>query len=506
MGQKYYNLLQKSLFNLLEVRGVITLMDKYTFVRLKLQGLSNRQIAKELHINRKTVNKYWRQYKSEVEEMQNSSISVEDAQEKIVSPPVYNSSNRKPYKYTDEIDQALNTLLQLEEDKHQKLGPNKQHLTYTQIHHNLCSQGYDISLSTISTKIKEKRNYQKECFIKQEYNLGDRVEFDFGDVKLEIHNTLVNAYMAVFSSPASNLRWAYLYTNQKKAVFLESHVSFFEMMGGVYREVVYDNMKNVVTKFLGRNEKELNPDLIKMGLYYGYVINVTNCYSPEQKGHVESSVKILRNEIFAQRYQFDSWDEAEQYLQEQCKKHNENSLWEQEKQALLPYKPKLELAEIRQVKINTYSFARIDNHFYSVPDYLVGKTVTAKIYAQRFDFYANNHFVCTHKRSDQERYHVQIQHYLPTLRKKPGAIRNSMALKSNPALKSVFEVYYVGQPRVFIDLLLQYQDKPMDEIIPLLQQKGKEQPVIEEQKNHVVRMTLKQLQQYSHLSVPEEPV
>lgn len=44
--------------------------------------------------------------------------------------------------------------------------------------------------------------------------------------------------------------------NQKKDVFLDSHVRFFEMVGGVYREVVYDNMKNVVTRFIGRNEKE----------------------------------------------------------------------------------------------------------------------------------------------------------------------------------------------------------------------------------------------------------
>jgi len=504
MGQSYYNILQELITILLEAKGMISLMNKYTFVRLKLQGFSNREIARQLHVNRKTVDKYWKQYENEVVSLQDSHASLSEAQETIVSPPKYDTSKRKPNKYTDEIDQALDGLLQSEEEKRQKLGPNKQQLTHTQIHEKLRSQGFDIGLTTIATKIKEKRNYQKECFIKQEYNLGDRVEFDFGEVKLDIQNTIVNAYMAVFSSPASNLRWAYLYTNQKKAVFLESHVSFFEMMGGVYREVVYDNMKNVVAKFLGRNEKELNPDLLKMGLYYGYVINVTGCYSPEQKGHVESSVKIIRNQVFGQRYRFDSWDEAVQYLQEQCQKHNENSLWEQEKQALLPYKPKLELAEIRQAKINTYSFARIDNHFYSVPDYLVGKILTAKIYAQRIDFYAHNHFVCSYVRSDKEKYHVQIQHYLPTLRKKPGAVRNSVALKSNPALKSVFEVYYVDQPRVFIDLLLQYQDKPMDEIILLLQQKGKEQPVIVEQKNRVVRMTLKQLQQYSHLSTPEE--
>ncbi len=32
------------------------------------------------------------------------------------------------------------------------------------------------------------------------------------------------------------------------------------MVGGVYKEVVYDNMRNVVSRFIGRNERELNED------------------------------------------------------------------------------------------------------------------------------------------------------------------------------------------------------------------------------------------------------
>lgn len=72
---------------------------------------------------------------------------------------------------------------------------------------------------------------------------------------------------------------------------MDSHVRFFEMVKGVYKEVVYDNMKNVVTKFIGKTEKVLNKDLINMSLYYGFEINVTNCFSGNEKGHVEGSVK-----------------------------------------------------------------------------------------------------------------------------------------------------------------------------------------------------------------------
>ena len=51
-------------------------------------------------------------------------------------------------------------------------------------------------------------------------------------------------------------RWCKLYTNQKKAVVMDSHVKFFEFIGGCHREVIYDNnIKNVIKKFIGKNEK-----------------------------------------------------------------------------------------------------------------------------------------------------------------------------------------------------------------------------------------------------------
>lgn len=38
-------------------------MDKHTIIRLKLEGDSNREVAQKLGINRKTVAKYWNDYK-----------------------------------------------------------------------------------------------------------------------------------------------------------------------------------------------------------------------------------------------------------------------------------------------------------------------------------------------------------------------------------------------------------------------------------------------------------
>ena len=45
------------------------LLDKAAIIRLKEQGLSNRGVARELGIDKKTVNKYWNEYKDTLKEL-----------------------------------------------------------------------------------------------------------------------------------------------------------------------------------------------------------------------------------------------------------------------------------------------------------------------------------------------------------------------------------------------------------------------------------------------------
>ena len=238
-------------------------------------------------INRKTVARYWDEYVMQLDALPITG-DVKALQEAIVSVPKYHSGSRNPRKYTEAIDVLLDLILAEEAAKDAVLGSrHKQRLTIVQIHGMVRDAGHDIGKTTLSEHIREKRAKAREAFIRQEYDFGSRLEYDFGEVKLVIGGEMDNYYMAVLSSPAADFRWAYLYTNQKKGVFMDSHVRFYEMAGGCYEETVYDNMKNVVSRFIGKSEKQLNPDLIKMSLYYGFKINVTNCFSGNEKGHVE---------------------------------------------------------------------------------------------------------------------------------------------------------------------------------------------------------------------------
>ena len=480
------------------------LLDVSAILKLKEQGLSNRGVAKTLGIDKKTVNKYWNQYKEKFKELENATNSTEilKIQEDIVSKPKYNSVSRIRRKITPECLKSLENILNDEDKKTKVLGTNKQSLTKQQIHELLKNQGFDISYSSVVLEIKRIKQIGKECFIKQDYEYGDRLEYDFGKVKLVINGIVKKYYIAVLSSPAGNFRWCYLYDNCKKAVFLDSHVKFFKMIGGVWKEVVYDNMRNVVSKFIGKNEKELNEDLVKMSMYYGFEINVTNAFSGNEKGYVEGSVKYLRNKIFAENYKFSSEESAIEYMESQLMKLNENSKIEEEKAKLKPTKPPLELADIRKSVVNKYSFVQIENNFYSVPEYLVGLTVTSKIYYNKILIYSNNEFVCEHKKLDGEKkISADIRHYLKTLTFKPGDLKNSYVLKSNPKLKSIFDKYYTNNPKKFIDIIVRNKEKSNSDLEKILITNSDNLVENNKHSNNINNLTRMQTSMYNQIMI-----
>lgn len=170
--------------------------------------------------------------------------------------------------------------------------------------------------------------------------------------------------LAVLSSLVFNYKVAYLYKLQCKKVFKDAQVYFFESVKGVYNELVYDKIRNVVSKFDGCNEKVINADLVKMTLYFSFEIKVTNCFCGNEKRHVEGSVKRIRIQAFSIKFELISFEDAQEHLDNRLIKSDLNSKIDNEIRQLKPYKPKLEIDYVNNVKVSIYSVVLIDNNFY----------------------------------------------------------------------------------------------------------------------------------------------
>ena len=119
--------------------------------------------------------------------------------------------------------------------------------------------------------------------------------------------------------------------------------------------------------------------------------------------------------------------------------------------------------------MNKYSFVRIDNNDYSVPESLCDKRVTVKLYPNEAVILYKGQLVARHNRlTGKGNYSIKIEHYLDTFYKKPGALKNSAALKSVPALKKIFDRYYSEKPKEFIEILRNNPDSSTEDLINYL--------------------------------------
>lgn len=155
------------------------------------ENKSQREISKELGISRTTVQKYIKEFQSKNERLQELTKDDERNRaeillliEEMVSKPKYDTSNRKKVELTDEVMKQIDKLV-LQNERNKQLGRTKQLMKKVDIYEALMDKGYDIGYTTVCNYIKETYE-QKEAYFRQEYALGEVLEFDWGEVKLTI--------------------------------------------------------------------------------------------------------------------------------------------------------------------------------------------------------------------------------------------------------------------------------------------------------------------------------
>jgi len=444
-------------------------------IRHYRQGQSQRQISRELGLNRKTVRRYIEQYErsrssltksdpSTTESVKEQAIELEALSTNLQAPPKYDTSKRRKRKLTKELCAQIDVYLGENKVKRSS-GKSKQVMKKIDVWEALIALGYSISYPSVCNYIRSQEG-KKEAFIRQVYQPGSVCEFDWGEVKLIINGVQRVFQLAVFTLAWSNYRYAYLYNRQHTQSFHQSHVRFFEHIGGIPAQMVYDNMRVVIKRFVGRTEKEATKGLLSLSIYYQFAFRFCNVRKGNEKGHVERSVEYIRRKAFCRREEFVDLGAANAHLLKIVRGLNDKeqvqkgaSALEQLQQArsylgLCPAIP-MECAELRSLRVDKYSTICLAQNHYSVPEQLVGKMVDVKIYAEHLLVYYNKQALCRHQRHYTcFGWYLDLGHYLNTLQRKPGALKGSQALEqASTTLRGIYHKYFQEQSRQFIDLL-----------------------------------------------------
>lgn len=112
-----------------------------------------------------------------------------------------------------------------------------------------------IQLYTVRNFISTEEKRQKEVFIRQKPTAGQEIEFDWGEVKLFIHEKYRKYSLALFTLPYSNQRFGYLYESETMICVQDVHVKCIEYLQFVPAVFTYDNMRTVVKNFIGTERR-----------------------------------------------------------------------------------------------------------------------------------------------------------------------------------------------------------------------------------------------------------
>lgn len=356
---------------------MVTMIQKHEILLMHFRdGKSLREISRETGISRPTVTKYSTEYaahKARLLEIASAEPSDAIAGElilKLVDAPRYDSSSRPKRAITEALTTRVQALL-AENAKKRSRGQRTQQMKICDMHEVLQAEGYTLSYSRLCTVVKRLDERVPESFIRQSYVYGEVCECDWGEVKLFLNGHLTRVQMGIFTSAKGNYRYARLFMHQDTAAFQQAHALFFEHLGGVYRTMVYDNMRVAVKKCVGPTEKEATQGLLSLSVYDQFRFRFCNVRRGNEKGHVERSVEYVRRKAFCGHDAFDDLRGANAHLLDVCTRLNSRpqggadgqtaqAILDCERAYLLPAGPLFECGDLRELCVDAYSTITVD--------------------------------------------------------------------------------------------------------------------------------------------------
>lgn len=235
-------------------------------------GLSIRQIARELNISRNTVRKYLN--------MDENQISTQ-------------LSDRERQKQLDKYDAYI---------RHQLAEASE--LSAVKIKRRLIKKFEDFNISDRTLRRCVARIKQQVAVAQQRYYQpvldmvpGVQCQVDPGELRnVLIGGKAMTVYFVVFVLSYSRLM--YVAASLKPintSIFIRMHDAAFRYFGGCPEELVYDQTKLVVLSEKYR-ELELNQRMAQYATEAGYTIRACEGFDPESKGKVEAGVKYVKQD------------------------------------------------------------------------------------------------------------------------------------------------------------------------------------------------------------------
>ncbi len=402
----------------------VTKVELFEFIRKEYfnQRKSIRQIAKEQRVHRRQVRR-----------------AIENA-----VPPTRKTACRKGTVLTLFVKQTIDRWLQADLQ-----APRKQRHTAQRIYQRLKDEaGFSGSAGTIAQYVCKQRKVlglSAQAFIPQIHLPGEEAEVDWYEAQVDFPSGREKVYFFQMRACHSGKEFHCAFQRQNQLSFLEAHVAAFQYFGGVFKRIRYDNLTSAVKKVL-RGRKRIESDRF-IALRSHYLFESEFCLpgiqGAHEKGGVEGGVGRFRRNHLVPVPQVRDLTELNQRCRQACEQDDRRTISGQtesvearwcSEQPLLGALPEKMFSTFDTAlpQVNKKSLVLIKGNYYSVPVAYVGQIVEAQIQAEKIVIFKRGYCIAQHTRSfEQQTVIATLDHYLPLLKHKPGALAGSVALNQS---------------------------------------------------------------------------
>lgn len=323
-----------------------------------------------------------------------------------------------------------------------QLSPPKQHHTGRRIYHRLIEEhGYTGGESTVRDYVRKRRARPRPVFIPLSYEPGEDAQADFGEAMVIMKGRPLTVQFFVGRLCFSKIPFLAASPNQQQEALFEGHQRAFDFFGGVPRTIWYDRMSQAVRKALPGHKPEEQEAFIAFRSHYLFESRFCNPREAHEKGLVENLVGYARRNYMVPVPEVESFQELNDLLRQRClteakrrlrgETQTIGELWERERPNLLtlPAHP-FPCCRTVSVRPNRLSMVTFQTNRYSVPVEHAGGVLLLRSFVDRVEITDGIKVVAVHERSyGREQDILDVFHYLPLLKQRPGAFDHAKPLK-----------------------------------------------------------------------------
>ena len=390
-------------------------VELYARVRraVLVEGKSQRAVARELGLARKTVSK-----------MLQYSL-----------PPGYRRQQpiRRP-----KLGPWLGVIDAILEDDQQR--PKKQRHTAKRIFERLRSEhGYRGGYTIVKDYVRARKIGGQEMFVPLTHAPGE-AQADFGEAVVVMAGIEQAAHFLAFDLPHSDDGFVQAFPAETTEAFLEGHVRAFTYFGAVPTRILYDNTRLAVVRILGDGERQKTRAFSELQSHYLFAEKFGRPAKGNDKGKIENLVGYARRNFMVPIPHAASWEELNAQLEVACRERRQRRLrghtetiaerFERDRAAMLPLPPvAYEACEKINARVSSLSLVRYRTNDYSVPTQYGHRQVLVKGYVHRVEIVCGSEVIARHERTyERETAVYDPLHYLALLEHKSRALDQAAPL------------------------------------------------------------------------------